>query len=389
MTDYFFLGEKNYENVMHSYKSLKPKTVTNSFIDFDFPDGDYFVDSINLSIKFDGKIIPKNNLSIEDFISEIVPYYDFNIYNNPANERPIAAQFVSAYGDICKLNTKKKLCFTIPLLRLVSMHTNINDYCYRYQYTKSAHLRLVKQKINPTDSISIFKYMSDVDLTNLPDEIMKSVTEYAESKIEYEIFYRETKFFNMGKIVPPDTVDFYSLDNFVIEFKNQKNKTIRINDKNNNYNYKNMLIVVDMESALEPEETIDQPDNNYIDEIELCMNIKNICSKSHHNIFKITKEQAEIFNISYQVGSKYYLVDISKFIDSRVKSQVNNYYETYENKSDRNASTEEKYQERLDVFRKDIQEYKEMEQNKRINFELELSVTLHEADTGFLNVYLF
>ena len=75
---YSFLDETefNSSSMIHDYKSLKPARITAEFIEYDFPTGSYFADSFFLSIKFDGQPIPRNDLTIDNFISEFIPYYD-------------------------------------------------------------------------------------------------------------------------------------------------------------------------------------------------------------------------------------------------------------------------------------------------------------------------
>jgi hypothetical protein len=402
MFEYSFLDEKNYENMVHNYKSLKPIFVSDESIKFEFPKGNYFIDSIHLLIKFDGDVIPKNNLSIEDFVSEIVPHYFRTINNDPFNEKPIPSQFIRAYTDIWRQGKQKnELCFFIPLIRMTSIYENVG---MGNEFTKNAYLDLIKPNNPIIDAVSIFKYMKDIDLKNLPEQIMDAVTTYAESKLEYEILYRETKFFKIGHLVPPESVDFYALNKFNVEFSGTHKNTLSFADQYEQYNYKNMLIIVDLELLNNTDNTDNTPINeNNIEEIQL--STKFLSSKPkfigqkygdlfNNGVFKITKEHAEIFNISYQINSKYYLIDISKFIEAYVHPLTNNSHIiahelAYDGKLGTMLSLNEKYRQKCDLYNKSVNEFIKSTEEPKIKFELELSITLQNADHGTLHVYLF
>ncbi|XWV25492.1 putative ORFan [Tupanvirus deep ocean] len=350
MIEPFYLDERNYENIVHSYKSVLPKSVTNEEIIYDFPDIDCMLDNFCLVVKFDGDIIPKNNLTLEDFVSMVEPYYtnnDDNFTNiQPScstdplglsqgltyHTNPIPSDFAAAYTDICKLN-KNKLCFTIPLLRMVAILTEKSrEYWETWRkrdFIKKPHIKLIRQQKYCIDPTSIFQEMKDVNLENMPDEIMSSITNYAESKIQFELFYRETLFFNgINKKVTPELIDTYTLDSYEIKFDNTNNGSIVVVDGTTQYNYKNMLVILNLDSndTINPETSNEQ--SNYLDEIVIKtrfsskFNPKNTIFKDflREGSFRLTKELAEIFNINYQVGTRYYLIDISKFITAYIQS---------------------------------------------------------------------
>lgn len=53
-------------------------------------------------------------------------------------------------------------------------------------------------------------------------------------------------------------------------------------------------------------------------------NSKELDELRRNNLFKITKEYAEIFNINYQISPNYYLIDIGKFMNIYTKPQFIN-----------------------------------------------------------------
>jgi hypothetical protein len=440
MDDFFYLDEKNYENVVYSHKSVKPTFVTDEFIIWNFPDGNYMLDSLYIVIKLDGNTIAQHNLTLEDFISRVDPFYtheldhgcntnldfyknisstDKNVPTNSYSTKPIPADFITAYTDMCKLN-KNKLYFCIPLLRMVSIYTRTTESIP--EFIQRPHIKLIRQQNYNVDAVSIFQEITNVNLDNMPTEIMDYITKYSESKIQFELFYRETKFYSsVGKQVPPELTETYVLDKCSIKFDNVKTNTINISDPTYHYNYKNMLIITDLNSGKDADS--DQP-NNYIDEIILQtkfssrLDVKNVQFEElfKDGAFKMSKEYAEIFNINYQIGFKYYLVDISKFIKTYVQFLIQNkslFYNVFGSKTEfgsqwykcrvpkscdyNQRAVDELFKERLDLRQKLIDELmcqpKTPEDNEKLIAEmglvLALTLNLKNADTGSAQIYLF
>ncbi len=429
MSELFYLDEKNYENVVHSYKSIMPKSVTSEEIIYDFPNGDYMIDQFYLIIKFDGDSIPQHNLTLEDFCDSIEPYYDNNgeinggtlwylqgsidesaqhLYDSYCT-KPIDATFATAYTEICKLN-KNKLCFSIPLLRMVSIYNQVTGFA-SYKFIKRPHLKLVRQKKYNVDAVSIFQEMKNVNLENMPSEVLNGITNYAESKMQFELFYRETKFYTgIGKLVPPELVDTYTLDKYCVKFDNTDTSTITIADPTTQYNYKNMLIVVDLEShsasLLEQcDEITTNTINNYIKEITLQTKFSSSLNVDRmqftklfkDGIFKMTKEYAEIFGINYMVSSRYYLLDISNFIKVYIQSLTQNggLYNHVHHYNHFACRVEKLYEQRIEQYQKPVDEFlnEDEKENDKLVTEmglvLELTMVLNKADQGTAQVYLF
>jgi len=86
MSELFYLDEINIENTVHNYKLLKPLNITNEYIEYKFPEGNYLVDCIYLSVKFNKQIIQRNNLLLEDLVDFVIPYYN-NYINDSSNNK--------------------------------------------------------------------------------------------------------------------------------------------------------------------------------------------------------------------------------------------------------------------------------------------------------------
>ncbi|XWV26827.1 putative orfan [Tupanvirus soda lake] len=422
MNEPFYLDEKNYENVVHSYKSILPKSITNEEIVYDFPDGDCLMDNFCLVVKFDGDIVPKNNLTLEDFVSKVEPYYsvygsvpDVQPSFSSYHTNPIPSEFAAAYTEICKLN-KNKLCFTIPLLRMVSIFTEKNPCHYIFpQYIKRPHIKLIRQQKYQVDPVSIFQEMKDVNLENMPNEVMSSITNYAQSKIQFELFYRETIFFTgINKKIAPELIETYVLDTYEIKFDNTNTGSVVVVDETTYYNYKNILIVLNLESIDTINSETVNHDNNYLDEIVIKtkfsskFNLNNTTFKNfvRDGSLRLTKELAEIFNINYQVGLRYYLIDISKFITAYVQSItrsggmydhiclegklafdeiiVNNHNPANFNKASEFCYDIMDTNKNIKKLVGDIDMMVDI-----VGIALDLQLTLKKSDTGVANIYFF
>jgi hypothetical protein len=390
MSELLYLDEKSYENVTYSYKSIKPSCVNDKEIIYEFPDGNYLIDSLNLVIKFDDTIISRNNLTFDDFIEKIIVPYD---YAQPLHDHDsvIPIKFISAYNDICKLN-KDNLCFHIPLIKLFSFRINFGDFGKINNKTVIKMLRQQKYTIDPLD---IFQEVKNVNLENMPSELMDSLTTYSASKISFELFYRETKFFDsIGKLVPPNSKEKIDVFESNVKFDNTDICKIKISDPKFLYDYRHMLIVMD-NNINEDDTTTD----NFINKILLKttfspnlpierMQFRELFTDG---VFEITKEHADIFGINIQVDKTHYLVDISEFMTVYVSSLTKNpamFDEVYH--VSRMTCLVKKYEQTVDLYKKSLNDFLGPKWSvANSDMALELTLTLKNKYNGMVNVYLF
>lgn len=401
MASYSFLDEPTYEKKMHEYKLLKPLKTTNEYIEYVFPRGNYVIDMIHLLIKYDDEIIkllPQSdmgNFSLENFIENIIPYQ-----NDIEQERypNIDASFVTAYTRACQTKIDK-LCFKIPLVRLVNMDNDLFDRNLNVQMT--TYIRLIKQTSQHIimDGIEILKMMRQISLINMPEPIIDNMRQYIESKITFEILYRETKFFNsVGQIIVPNPINLYRYKKLEIVLDNIKKPYGLINSI---YDYKTMLVVSNLVS-----------DKNCIQEIKLTTNFNphgRLPPPFWDNALisgstTLHRDHAEIFNIPFQIGSKYYVMDIEKFvsvyvqplIDMRVndinvhKSNIYDHGPKWQIKNQNNLNNLNIPNDPNDPNNRGIANNDESDVLlSQPGLLAKIRLTLKQADSGIIQIYLF
>jgi hypothetical protein len=344
MAEFSFLNEKPYQNVVHDYKELTAKTVADKYIEFEFPLGNYVIESLRLVVKYDGSniapvIVTEStptetsnsadsaesadltnsavHISIDDFIEEIVPYYDDRI--NSCILKPIPTDLLKVFATIGS-QFPDRLCWEIPLLKMASFlfkwdsGDDQNYFCLKYGRTM--HLRLVKSaKYNETlNSIFVFKH--GTNLTNMPSDIMSCIMSATEKKMTYKITYRETTFVNgQGRICPPEYVVPYTLHKTELKIINSDTESVFITDEYNRFNYSYMLITLDVEP------------NVSIEKITLGTNLNPEFS-SLMKLFSLSKELAEIYGLNYQLTDKFYLLDIGQYLNAEIKPFYDNKIES-------------------------------------------------------------
>jgi len=397
MTEFAFLTDKPYHNLSHNYKEIVANTIDSSHIEFEFPSGNYLIESLHLVIKYDGTDVdPGANapianaptgteLSIDDFVDEIVPYYDNRVDHGIL--KPIPGEFLKAFAmGSNSARSISKLCWEIPLLKMASFVCPLlgREYYYDMIYGRTMHLRLVKSATYAQTLRSIFVTRHAVDLTNMPTDILSYITSATESKIQFKITYRETKFLNhIGQVCPPEAVVPYILDKFETKFINSDKAHVWITHQGNRFNYSYVLIVLETDSLTS------------IEKVSLSSNLRENTMSGNDNHFSLSKELAEVYGLSYQLTDCHYLLDVAQYTNTVVKPFFDNRLEQIgptdqifdPNTIDKSVAVYHSAEDLKNNFCRTLGS--QFGSDSKTNLKLKLNLEFGGAITGTARIYFF